>query len=139
MLVQSLVASWQPCESAVDRRRCHRLPFEHSIGVTPLVGDEADGELQLALGRDISLGGIAFTHSEPIPNRYVAVTFWHEDGDDESVVTQLTWCRFTRQGDYQSGGNFLRMIELPNPTWCSMAVASGRSVRLAGPVIATPY
>lgn len=114
-LVQSLVASWQSCGPVLERRRWHRVAFDGVLGVTALDEREAtpNGPMQTVRGRDISLSGVAFTHAQPIPNRIVAVTFWDESGQAESIVTELNWCRFTRSGNYQSGGKFLRVIELP--------------------------
>ncbi len=114
-LVQSLVASWQSGGPLVERRCWHRVPFERLLGITPLEGDLPADQMRVAKGRDISLSGIAFTHTEPIPHRAVAITLWDDAGQTESIVTQLSWCRFTRSGEYQSGGKFLRIIDLPEP------------------------
>ena len=69
--------------------------------------------LLLASGRDISKGGISFAHEQPLTCRKIAVTLQLDDGGCESIVTELKWCRFTRDGVYHSGGQFQRMIELP--------------------------
>jgi hypothetical protein len=113
-LIRSLVASWQGSGPLLERRRWHRVRFERPLGITAL--DEEDGQptgaMCLVRGKDVSVAGISFTHTEPIPQRIVAVTFWDEQGATESVVTQLTWCRFTRAGVYQSGGQFLKKVNL---------------------------
>ena len=118
-LVQALVASWNSCGPVLERRRWHRVPFGRLLGITPLDGGVIPlpaGEMRAVQGRDISLSGIAFSHTRPIPNRTVAVTFWDESGAANSIVTELNWCRFTRGGEYQSGGKFLQIIELPEAT-----------------------
>lgn len=83
-------------------------------------GRTLDGESKLVQGRDISLGGISFTHADPLPCRLVAVTFIQSEDKLDSVVTKLTWCRFMRDGLYRSGGQFLRTVRLPiliNACW----------------------
>ena len=62
------------------------------------------------VGHDISLAGISFVHDRPLAPRKVAVTFQFEDGTSESILTLLKWCRFRRDGLYQSGGQFVRRV-----------------------------
>ena len=72
------------------------------------------GDSKLAVGRDISLGGISFTHTDPLPCRNIAISFALDNGVLATAVTRLTWCRFTLDGVYQSGGLFLRTVEFPD-------------------------
>jgi hypothetical protein len=110
-LVQSVTATWNgPCP-LLQKRRWHRVLFDRPIVLTPMDG-EAQGQPMVARGHDISLGGISFFHASPLPFRLVAVTLLRSDGDLESVMTRLTWCRFNRDGRYRSGGRFLRKIEV---------------------------
>ena len=37
------------------------------------------------------------------------------DGRSISLAIDLTWCRFTRFGWYESGGRFLRVVRIPPP------------------------
>ncbi|MAG92781.1 MAG: hypothetical protein CMJ48_03400 [Planctomycetaceae bacterium] len=109
-LVDSLLASWQRSGSLIHGRRWHRIPYSKTISVTALDerSEEPVSEPIVATGQDVSLGGIAFAHSQAVPQRLVAVTFDLLDGSSESIVTALKWCRFGRDGRYRSGGRFLR-------------------------------
>jgi len=114
-LVDALAATWQSPRQVLHARRWHRFRYERPVAVTPLdeTTEEPVGETILAMGRDISKGGISFTHAQPLPFRKVAVSFQLDDGTCESVVTVLKWCRFTRHKVYQSGGQFERTIDPP--------------------------
>lgn len=112
-LLASLVASWQISPQILQCRRSHRVHFCKPIALTPL--DEAGqpcGETVVAMGRDISLGGISFQHRQPLPHCRIAITFQADSYPIESIVTRLSWCRFTRDSAYFSGGKFLRTIKL---------------------------
>lgn len=110
--VHELLASWQNGGSLVQRRRWHRVRFNKSILLVPLDdrSEQFDEEPRLVAGRDISLGGISFSHRRPLPYAKVAVAFESPEGISEMIVTRLSWCRFTSRGEYQSGGKFLRQI-----------------------------
>ena len=114
-LVGTLVAAWYDSSSLRQQRDLHRIAFEHQLVLTPLDDEteEPTGQPQLIAGRDLSLEGISFAHDRPLPFRKVAVTFALPDGGVESMVTRLKWCRFTRDGCYQSGGKFLRTTANP--------------------------
>ena len=114
-LMDSLIASWHSTRQVLHARRWHRFRYEKPVAVTPLddATEQPIGETLLATGRDISKGGISFAHVQPLTCCKVAVTLQLDDGGCESIVTELKWCRFTRDGVYHSGGQFQRMIELP--------------------------
>ncbi len=115
-LVDGFVASWHSSDASIQCRRWHRVRFERPLLITPLdeSGDWPAGEPFPVSGRDISLTGISFLHEEPLAARKVAVTVYPPAGPPGSVVTLLRWCRFRRDGVYQSGGQFLRELV---PAW----------------------
>jgi hypothetical protein len=110
--VETLVASWNGPTTVVERRRWHRVPYDRLIQITPLDDstNEPTGPPQLVTGRDISLGGVSFMHREPLACRKVACAFNPNSRSPESVVVRLTWCRFTKDGFYQSGGQFVQAV-----------------------------
>jgi len=129
-LVEKLVASWHGTKNVLQTRRWHRTGFEKPVVLTPL-DDETEepfGNPILASGRDVSLRGVSFLHIDPLPFRKVAITFPDDHDIPMSVVTCLKWCRFTREGLYHSGGNFLRTIELPAELHFGSQEVSLRSV-----------
>lgn len=114
-LEASLVASWHHSSQLVHSRRWHRVTYRKPVIITAM--DDAGGcEFQtsrIANGRDVSLGGIAFEHFKPLPFRFMVVSLVKDGLVGESAVVRLTWCRFTREGKYCSGGYFLRTITAP--------------------------
>lgn len=111
-LLETIGATWHRRSPIGFGRRWHRLPFAGQMLVTPLNGDIVDGASFPVTGNDISVGGISMVHDRPLTHRHVAITFTLADGSQESILTELKWCRFRRDGIYCSGGAFLRVIDL---------------------------
>jgi len=116
-LVDGFVASWHSSSASLQCRRWHRARFQRPLTITPIDDsmDRPAGQSLAVTGHDISLAGLSFIHDRPLAPRKVAVTFHFDDGACDSVLTLLKWCRFRRDGLYQSGGQFLRVIVLPDP------------------------
>jgi hypothetical protein len=112
-LVHQLLASWQQTTPLQQRRRWHRATYVKRILLTPLhdTTDEPIGETRRVTGRDLSLHGISFVHVQPLPYSKVALGLEMPDGISSPVVTRLKWCRFTKLGVYQSGGQFVRQLD----------------------------
>ena len=112
-LFDSVVASWHNSRQILQARRWHRIAYPQPICLTPL--DEATlharGPTCLVEGRDVSIGGLSFSHRTTLECRLAAVTLWFNEHDCETVAVRLTWCRFTARGVYQSGGSYLRRLE----------------------------
>ncbi len=112
-LFDSVVASWHNSRQILQARRWHRIAYPRPIGLTPL--DAATlhpaGPTCVVQGRDLSVGGLSFSHRSTLACRLAAVTLWLNEHDCETVAVRLTWCRFTAQGVYQSGGSYLRRLE----------------------------
>jgi hypothetical protein len=113
-LVGSVVAEWGDTDT-VHLRQQHRTGFTDALVMTPFNSHAAtpDGEPKLVTGRNLSLHGVSFAHDQPLPYRDVVLTFSLPGGEVESMMVRLTWCRFTRDGRYQSGGRLLRSVESP--------------------------
>lgn len=113
-LAEAVVASWYLEPALTSNRTWHRIPFERPIGLT-LVNEQTkqlECELQTVEGRNLSIEGISFSHSEPIYSRDVAVTFDLERPTMEFLVVRLAWSRFSENRFFQSGGKFIRQIEV---------------------------
>jgi hypothetical protein len=116
ILADGPVASWHSSGASLQSRRWHRARFERPLTVTPLDDptERPSGPPLVVTGHDISLAGLSFVHDQPLAARKVIVTFQFDDGSSESVLTLLKWCRFRRDGLYQSGGQFLRKAAAPD-------------------------
>jgi hypothetical protein len=110
--VQSLLASYYPDGLVVERRRERRFPYPHLVYLTPLTDDGSapDGESIVVIGKHLSEGGLGFFHQRPLACRQAIVSLERADGHWFGLVIDLTWCRFTRHGWYESGGRFLRAV-----------------------------
>ena len=115
-LVDGASASWHTSAQVMQSRGLHRFAYCKPLWITPVdeLAEQPSCDAIVVDGRDLSPGGVSFVHVAPLPYRIVVVTFQSADGRRASVLTRLNWCRFTRDGRYQSGGRFLRLFELPD-------------------------
>lgn len=106
--------SWHQWGGLLNDRRAHRIAFPETLHVVGMAESDS-GQLVpatepiVARGRDISVDGISFKHDEPLPHRYVAVSYRSPLGT-ETMIARLSWCRFAREDRYISGG---RLTEVP--------------------------
>ncbi len=115
--VSGLLAGMYGEAGSSDTRRSARFAFPRLVYVTPA---EADGQPSrvgtfVAAGRHISDGGLGFFHPDPIPYREVIVSLEETPGEWRSFLMELRWCKFIRQGWYESGGRLLSTV--PTPDW----------------------
>ena len=110
-MARSVAASWHASPPILQARHWHRVKYGHPVLLRPLDAPPVDGRSLLVSGRDISLGGFSFAHADPLACRRAAVTFLLDGKSRLPIEIRLTWCRFTREGIYQSGGTFVRPLE----------------------------
>lgn len=110
-----LLSQFQPRPMRVERRSDQRYPFPYLLYLTPVdaEGAPALSDTVVVVGKHISEHGIGFYHTRPLPHRRIFVSFEVGDGSSMSFLTNLTWCRFTKQGWYESGGRFVRAVSPP--------------------------
>jgi len=113
--VCGLLSTLYPRGNKVERRAEQRFPFPYLVHLTPV---EADGSVMVddtvvVVGKHLSERGLGFYHQQPLPNRRMIVSL--EVGTDAwlGFLIDLTWCRFTKQGWYESGGRFLQVVKSP--------------------------
>lgn len=95
-----------------NRRFGPRYPYPQLVRLTPveLDGETDAGETLVVVGRQLSEQGLDFYHPSPLPYRRVIVTLETSEGRWLRLLLDLTWCRFTRQGWYESGGRFIKIL-----------------------------
>jgi hypothetical protein len=98
-----------------ERRHETRYPFPCLVHLTPVSADGAatEAETVVAVGRHLSEGGLGFYHRDPLPYRRVIASLEAPNGRWFAFVMDLTWCRFTKGGWYESGGRFLETALSP--------------------------
>ena len=108
--VRHVLAALYSGGQVVERRRERRFPFPNLLYLSSL--DEAGcapvGAPLAAVGKTLSEGGLGFYHPAPLAERRMIVSLELAEGEWMSLLTDLTWCRFTRFGWYESGGRFLQ-------------------------------
>lgn len=95
-----------------ERRHDGRYPFPFLVKLTP-VDDrtlQPVAEPIVVVGKDLSDRGLGFFHPHPIPHRRAIVTLEDSSRRGVSLLIDLSWCRFTRHGWYDSGGRFLQIV-----------------------------
>lgn len=115
-LLHALEASWQRGGPGWERRIEHRYDFVQTIRLIPLndLTEEPEGPAIFVETRELSVNGVGILHSQPLPYKKVALTLSLPCGSRVTIVTKLLWCRFSKEGRYASGGQFLRWMELPD-------------------------
>ena len=112
-LLGGVVASWHSSLGSLHSRRWHRVAYDKPLLITPLddLTERPSQDAFLVQARDLSLSGLSFCHPRPLASRKVIVQFRGEDPSaTEGILAILRWCRFRRDGSYQSGGQFVRAV-----------------------------
>jgi hypothetical protein len=113
--VWALLGTLYPQGELVERRREQRYPYPHLVHLTPVNADGLTpaGESVVVIGKHLSERGLGFYHREPLPYRRMIVSLEAPGGLHLGFLIDLTWCRFTRHGWYESGGRFLGSVPSP--------------------------
>lgn len=113
--VWGLLTSLYPRNTCIERRREHRYPFPYLVHLTPVADDgiTPQGEPVVVVGKHLSEKGLGFYHPKPLPYRRMIVSLEAGNGKWLAFLINLTWCRFTRQRWYESGGRFLQAVLSP--------------------------
>lgn len=122
--VLSIVSAAGARTPQFERRAAQRYPFPRLIRIVPLEGDGVTPcpQSYIVVGKHLSERGLGFFHPEPLPHRRVIATLDSGEGTTCDFVLELSWCRFTHHGWYESGGRFVGVhaptapsgTELPN-------------------------
>jgi len=113
--IWGLLSMLYPKVSVTERRRETRYPFPSLINLTPVGEDGATpcGESVVVVGKHVSERGLGFYHPKPLPYRRMIASLEGPRGDWFGFLVDLSWCRFTRHGWYESGGRFLESVASP--------------------------
>jgi hypothetical protein len=100
-------ASWHRSGSLAHCRRVHRVPFSGTLNLRGLNNnfEPVDSEFTVT-ARDVSGDGISFRHESPLHYRFVELSYDSVRGQ-VTRRAKLTWCRYSIDGFYVSGGRFL--------------------------------
>jgi hypothetical protein len=112
--VWGLLGALYPQHDLAERRKDTRYPFPYLIHLTPVGSDGVtpEGKTIVVVGKHLSERGLGFYHPQPIPHRRMIASL-ESHGHWLGFLIDLKWCRFTRQGWYESGGRFLQSVLSP--------------------------
>jgi hypothetical protein len=112
--VACLLSALFPKGELAERRREQRYPFPHLVHLTPVDEDGITprGETVVVVGKHLSERGLGFYHPKPLAHRRMIASL-EAAGGWIAFLVDLTWCRFTQEGWYESGGRFLHSVLSP--------------------------
>jgi len=101
---------------APEQRGETRYPYPYLVHLTPVEDDGATpcGEPVVVVGKHLSERGFGFYHPKPLPYRRMIVSLETAGGTKLGFLIELSWCRFTRHGWYESGGRLRQTIPPPD-------------------------
>jgi len=113
--VWGLLTTLYPRNDLMERRRDNRYPFPCLVHLTPLGKDgvSPEGETVVVVGKHLSEHGVGFYHQQPLPHRRMIASIEGPKGHWFGFLLDLNWCRFTKEGWYESGGRFLETVLSP--------------------------
>ena len=97
---------------AQERRRDERVAIPVLFRLTPLDVDRQtlEHESSIVVGKNISRRGLCFYHEWPIPHRRALIAVAQSGLGSFAAEIDISWCRFTRPGWYESGGRLVRLV-----------------------------
>ncbi len=113
--VLGILATLYPRNDLIERRRDVRYPFPCLVHLTPVADDGRTpiGETLVVVGRHLSEHGLGFYHQRPVPHRRMIASLEVGRGRWFGFLIDLSWCRFTKDGWYESGGRLLQTAVSP--------------------------
>lgn len=114
-----ILAGLYPPGQNAERRIDQRFPYPHLLYLTPVAADGVSvvGDSVVVVGKHLSERGIGFYYQaqQPLPYRRMIASLETRDQQWDGFLIDITWCRFTSHGWYDSGGRFLQAAPSPVP------------------------
>jgi hypothetical protein len=107
--IEALLSRLHP---AVGRERRHddRIAIPVLFRLTPFDVDRQplEHEALIVVGKNISRRGVSFYHEKPITHRRALIELADPSVGCFVAEIDVSWCRFTKPGWYESGGRLIR-------------------------------
>jgi hypothetical protein len=113
--VWHILAGLYPRNKAAERRADQRFPYPSLLYLTPVAENGYDpvGESVVVVGKHLSERGVGFYYREPLPYRRMIASLELPQNQWAGFLIDITWCRFTQHGWYDSGGRFIQVVPSP--------------------------
>ena len=131
--VWGVLTSVYPRGRIVERRMDQRYPYPRLLYLTPVAEDGASpaGESAVVIGKTLSERGLGFFYQQPLANRRMIASLETSPLHWAGLLIDITWCRFTQFGWYESGGRFIQAVSSPVARPAAARGASGPVVGYA--------
>ena len=113
--VWGILAGLYPPGKISERRIDQRFPYPHLLYLSPVGNDGISpaGESVVVVGKHLSEHGLGFFYQQPLPYRRMIASLQAQEARWLGFLIDITWCRFTQHGWYDSGGRFLQAVPSP--------------------------
>jgi hypothetical protein len=109
--IEALLTRLHP---TVERERRHddRVAIPVLFRLTPFDSDRQplEQESSIVVGKNISRRGVSFYHEKPITHRRALIELADPSAGNFVAEIDVSWCRFTKPGWYESGGRLIRSV-----------------------------
>ena len=107
--IEALLSRLHPAVTC-ERRHDDRIAIPVLFRLTPFDADRQplEQEALIVVGKNISRRGVSFYHERPITHRRALIELAEPSVGIFVAEIDVTWCRFTKPGWYESGGRLLR-------------------------------
>jgi hypothetical protein len=113
--VWGILAGLYPPGKTAERRVDQRFPYPYLLYLSRVGSDgiSPQGESVVVVGKHLSEHGLGFFYQQPLPDRRMIASLQLQEGRWVGFLIDITWCRFTQHGWYDSGGRFLQAVPSP--------------------------
>jgi hypothetical protein len=113
--VRDLLVKLRAPYQGVERRLTQRYAYPHLLYLTPVADDGVTpvGESVVVVGKQLSETGLCFYHQRPLAPRQMIASLEGANRQWVGFLLDISWCRFTAHGWYDSGGQFLEAVASP--------------------------
>src|SRR3954467_2931539 len=107
--IEALLSRLHPAVSR-ERRHDDRVAIPVLFRLTPFDSDRQPllQEASIVVGKNISRRGVSFYHEKAITHRRGLIELADPSVGSFVAEIDITWCRFTKPGWYESGGRLIR-------------------------------